>query len=59
VDVRIDFVGDPIVFEKKGKEHTGEKENPAAGEPGGSPIGTEEGNVYEIGGGIADVRHYG
>jgi len=59
MDVGIDFVGDPVVFKEKGEEHTGEPKNPAAREPGRSPIGTEERNVNDVGGGVADVRHGG
>jgi len=59
MDVGIDFVGDPVVFKEKGEEHTGEPKNPAAREPGRSPIGAEEWNVNDIGGGVADVRHNG
>jgi len=59
MDVGIDFVSNPVVFKEKSEERAGEKENPAAGEPGRSPIGTEEWNVHDIGGGVADVRHDG
>jgi hypothetical protein len=56
VDVGIDFVGDPIVFEEKGEEHAGDPENPTAREPGRTERGSQERNVDNISGGVADIR---
>ena len=59
MEVRIDFVGDPIVFEEKSEEDADEKEDPAAREPGGPPYRREKRNIHDIDGGIANVCHNG
>jgi len=59
VNVGIDFVGDPVIFEKKSEEHAGDKKNPAAREPDSLPSRRKKWNVYNVGGGIADIRHEG
>jgi hypothetical protein len=59
VDVRVDFVGDPVVFEKKSEEHADKEEDPAAREPGSLPRRREKWDVHDVGCGIADVRHDG
>src|ERR1051325_10887528 len=55
VHVGIDFVGDPIVFEEKGEEHAGDPKNPTSRKPGRTERGSQERNVDDISGGVADV----
>jgi len=58
-EVRVDFVGDPVIFEEECEESADEPKDPAAREPGRAEIGTQEGNVNEVGGGITQVGEEG
>jgi hypothetical protein len=55
VEIRVDFVGDPIVFEKEGEESSKKPEQRPATEPKNGERRDLKRNVNKIGCGVAEV----
>src|SRR5215472_8664709 len=54
-DVRIDFVGDPVVFEEHGEKRAEEPENPATRAPRSGEGGRLERKVDNVGCAVTEV----
>ncbi|HYK39116.1 MAG TPA: hypothetical protein VEU98_03785 [Candidatus Eremiobacteraceae bacterium] len=58
-EVGINFVGDPIIFEKEGEKHSGEPKCPTIGSPRCVYGGTRKRKIYDVSSGITDIGDKG